>query len=46
MLQLCQLYLQLAFVGAGALGKDIENQACAVENTALQRLFKIALLAG
>ena len=36
MLQLRQLHLQLALVGAGALGKNIQNQAGAIQHPALQ----------
>ena len=44
MLQLRQFHLQLALVGGGALGENVENQAGAVEHPDLQALFKIALL--
>ncbi len=44
MLQLCQLHLQFTFMAAGALRKDIENQAGAVNDTTLQFAFKVALL--
>src|SRR5690606_22103185 len=45
-LDLRQLDLQLAFVGTSALGKDIKDQANAVNHPALQGLFKVALLPG
>jgi len=44
MLELRQLNLQFAFAGAGALGKNIENQRRAVEYLALEHLFQIAAL--
>ena len=46
MRQLCQLNLQLAFVGARALSEDIENQPCTGQHSAREDLFKIALLTG
>jgi hypothetical protein len=45
MFELSQLDLQLAFMTAGTLGKNIQNQASPVEHPALQGFFKIALLA-
>ena len=44
MSQLRQLHLQLAFMGARALGKDVENQPCACQHPARQRALEIALL--
>ena len=43
-LQLRELDLQLAFVAAGALREDIENEAGAIDHTPIQRLLQIALL--
>jgi len=45
-LELGELDLELAFAGAGALGKDIEDQGSAVENLALEDLFEIPALGG
>ncbi len=45
MLELRQLDLQLALVGAGALGEDVEDQPRTREHTALQSLLEIAFLA-
>ncbi len=45
MIELSQLDLQLAFVGACALGEDIEDKTGTVEHTALERTFEVALLA-
>ena len=42
--QLRQLHLELAFTRAGALGEDVENQRCAVENLALENLLEVAAL--
>ncbi|MNT18233.1 hypothetical protein D3C72_1534240 [compost metagenome] len=44
--QLRQLDLQLAFMAAGALGKDIQNQGDAIDNAALQHALQIAFLPG
>ena len=46
MLQLRQLHLQLPLVRAGALGKDVEDQAGAVQHAGLQQALQVALLAG
>ena len=43
-LQLGQLDLQLAFVRAGALGEDVEDEPGAVDDAALGIFFQIALL--
>lgn len=45
-LQLRELDLQLAFVAAGALREDIEDQARAIDHAPVQRLLQIALLGG
>ena len=45
-LQLREFDLQLAFVAAGALREDIENEAGAVDHAPIQRLLQIALLRG
>jgi len=39
MLQLGQLHLQLAFMAASPQGKDVENQAGAVNDPTLQSLL-------
>ena len=44
MVELCQLDLQLALGALCAQGKDVEDQAGAVNDPALQRPFQIALL--
>jgi hypothetical protein len=44
-LQLCQFHLQLALVGAGALGEDIQNQAGAIQHPAFELLLEVAFLA-
>ena len=44
MVQLRQLHLQLALARAGALGEDVENQRGAIEDFALENLFKVAAL--
>src|SRR5258705_13259094 len=44
MLELRELHLELAFVTMGALRKDIENEADAIDNPAVQAFFEIALL--
>ena len=46
MLQLGKLHLQLALVGTGALGENIENQPGAIHHPALQFLLQVAFLAG
>src|SRR5690606_26303194 len=45
MLELRQLHLQLALMGAGALCEYIEEQPGAVENSALELTLQVALLA-
>jgi hypothetical protein len=44
MLELSELDLHLTFVAAGALRKDIEDQAGAIDDAAVEMLFEIALL--
>jgi hypothetical protein len=44
MLQLCQFDLQFAFARAGALGEDIQNQRGAIEDLAVENLFKVPAL--
>ena len=46
MLELCQLNFQFAFVALGALREDVEYQATAIQDAALDQLFEVALLAG
>ena len=46
MIELGQLDLQLALVGTGALGEDIQNQTGTVDYPALQFALQVALLAG
>jgi len=46
MLQLRQLHLQLAFMSARALGKDIENQTGAIQHPALELTLQVPLLTG
>jgi hypothetical protein len=46
MFQLGKLYLQLALVGAGPLGEDIEDDTGAVQHPAFQFPLNIPLLAG
>ena len=46
MAQLGQFDLQLAFVSAGALGKDIEDKASPVHDPALEQTLQVALLGG
>ena len=41
--ELSEFDLQLAFVAARALREDVENQAVAVDDPAVQRFFKIAV---
>ena len=43
-LQLSKLHLQLALVAAGALGEDVENQACPIDHAPIKRPLQIALL--
>ena len=43
---MCQLNLQLALVGTGALGKDIENQTGTIKHATLQLALDIAFLTG
>jgi len=43
-LKLRELHLQLAFVAARALRKDIEDQADAVDDATRQLLLQVALL--
>ena len=45
-LELREFDLQLAFVAAGALRENIEDEARAVDDTPVQRSFEIALLRG
>jgi hypothetical protein len=42
--QLSQLNLQLAFMCAGTLRKDIQNQSCSCEHPAAEDLLQVALL--
>ncbi len=42
--QLSQLDLQLALMGTGTLGKNVENQSRAIQHPALELPFQIALL--
>jgi hypothetical protein len=44
--QLGEFHLQLALVGAGTLGEDVQDQAGAVQHAALQHPLQIAFLAG
>ena len=46
MLKLRQFDLQLAFLRAGALREDIEDQRGAVENLAIEDVFQVAALRG
>ena len=46
MFQLGQLDLQLAFVGLGTQGKNIEDQGISINHAAGKDFFQIALLAG
>src|SRR5690606_4056514 len=46
MIELGQLDLQLALVGTGALGEDIQNQTGTVDHPALQFALQVTLLAG
>ncbi len=46
MFELGEFHLQLALVGPGALGEDIENEARAVEDAALEGFFEVAFLTG
>jgi hypothetical protein len=46
MLHLGQFHLQFAFVGAGTLGEDIENESGAIQHAAFELLFQVAFLAG
>ncbi|MNO87938.1 hypothetical protein D3C76_793720 [compost metagenome] len=46
MFELGQLHLQLALVGTGALGEDVQDQPGAVQNTAFERALQVTLLAG
>lgn len=45
-LELRKFDLQLAFAGAGALGKDIEDQRGAIENFAVEYFLEITALRG
>ncbi len=45
-LELGQLHLQLAFKGARPLGKDIEDQAGAIQHPAGEHPFQVTFLAG
>ena len=45
-MELGQFHLQLAFPGAGALGKDIEDEPGAIEHGAGEDLLQIARLRG
>jgi hypothetical protein len=45
-LQLGQFDLQLAFVAARAQGKDVEDQAGAIDDPATPAPFQVALLAA
>src|SRR5690606_22602718 len=44
--ELGELDLQFAFVAAGALRKDIEDELAAVDDPRFERRFQIALLRG
>jgi hypothetical protein len=46
MLQLRQFNLQFAFMGAGALGENVQNQAGPVEHATFQCTLEITFLAG
>jgi hypothetical protein len=41
-----QFHLKLAFAGVGALGKNVENQARAVDNLGFGDFFDVGLLGG
>jgi len=43
-LQLGQFHLQLALVALGALGEDVEDQAGAIDDAAVQAAFEVTLL--
>ncbi|MNF58916.1 hypothetical protein D3C84_404930 [compost metagenome] len=45
-IELGQFDLQLAFMGTGALGEDIEDQTGTVEHPTLEGALEVALLAG
>jgi hypothetical protein len=45
MTQLRQLHLQLAFMGAGTLRKNIQDQSGAIQHTTTQMLFEVSFLA-
>jgi hypothetical protein len=44
MLQLCQLNLQFAFPGPGALSENVQNQGSSIQNLAIKNLFQIPAL--
>src|SRR5215831_17723103 len=44
--ELSQLYLQFALPGSGAAGKNIQDEACSIDDLGLQRLFQILGLTG
>src|SRR5882724_2474824 len=43
-LQLCKLNLQSALPAARALGEDIKNQLCSIDNLAGEQIFQVATL--
>lgn len=45
-LKLGQFYLELAFVSAGALGENVENQTRAVNHATLENAFEVTFLTG
>ena len=46
MLQLCQLYLQLAFPGPCSLREDVQDQRSPIQNFTIEDSFKVAALGG
>ncbi|MCY1186353.1 hypothetical protein D3C76_1251680 [compost metagenome] len=46
MFELGQFHLQLALMGTGALGEDVEDQSGAIEHAAFQRTLEVTLLTG
>src|SRR5687767_747830 len=44
--ELGQLHLELAFLGAGTTGKNVQDQSGAVDDFGINSLFQIPLLAG
>jgi hypothetical protein len=45
-LELRELYLELAFMAAGALREDVEDQPRAIEHAAFDEFFEVAFLRG